>query len=129
MTLLASVYCAEPDSACVRKEFISDNYTVTWGDAGTFESAAELEIGEGYGHGFTLDWLRFQPRKDHIDVLSIKLKEESQPYRSKWPPDRAPVVISRAQMKSIAYAALRIPTSDPGPSPPGYERIFGGSCG
>jgi hypothetical protein len=106
MALTGSACCAEPETDRVRKQFNSDNYTVTWDSPRTFDASAELEISDGYGHGFTLGWLRFRPGKDHVDVLSITLKEDKQPYDTKWPLDRAPIVITRAQMKSDGYAAL-----------------------
>jgi hypothetical protein len=95
---------ADDDRA--REQFKSDNYTVTWGTPRTFDPTAELEIGDGSGHGFTLGWMRFQPGRDRVEVLSIELDEGRQPYESKWPPDRAPVVVKHAQMKPDGYAAL-----------------------
>jgi hypothetical protein len=89
-----------------RKQLQSENYTVTWGAARTFEPEAELEIGDGNGHGGTLGWLRFKPGKDGVDVLSIQFDEGWRPYKSKWPPDRAPVAVRRARLKPDAYAAL-----------------------
>jgi hypothetical protein len=41
-----------------------------------------------------------------VDVLSIQFDEGRHPYDSKWPPDRAPVTIKHARMKSDDYAAL-----------------------
>lgn len=97
---------AEPDDGRVKREFQSDNYTVTWGTAPAYEPGAELEIGDGNGHGGTLGWLRFQPAKEGVDVLSIQFDEGFKPYNSKWPPDRAPVVVKHARLKPDAYTAL-----------------------
>ena len=97
---------AEPDEERVKKQFKSDNYKVTWGPVATYDSNATLEIGDGNGHGFTLGWMRFLPGNDGVDVLSIRLNEDRQPYKSKWPPDRAPVTIKRARMTPNAYREL-----------------------
>src|SRR5262249_31196817 len=97
---------AQPDSDRAREQLKSDNYTVTWGTPRTFGADAELEIGSGSGHGFTLGWTRFRPGEGGVDVLSIQLDEGRQPYSSTWPPDRAPVTVKRARMKPAAYAAL-----------------------
>lgn len=104
--LAALAFGAEPEADRLKRHFKSDNFTVTWGTAPTYEPNAELEIGGGNGHGGTLDWLRFQPRKDGVEVLSIQFDRGWQPYRTKWPPDRAPVAIEHARMKGDAYAAL-----------------------
>jgi hypothetical protein len=106
LVLTCSVIAAEPEGDRVKKLFKSDNYTVTWGTAPNFDANAELEICDGSGHGFTLNWLHFKPGKDGVDVLSIKLDAGRKPYESKWPPDLAPVVIKHGQMKPDAYAAL-----------------------
>jgi hypothetical protein len=102
----ASSFGANPDANLVQEHFKSENYTVTWGTASAFDSGAELEIGDGSGHGFTLGWLRFRSGDGRVDVLSIQLNEGRHPYRSKWPPDLATVVVKHAQMKPDAYAAL-----------------------
>jgi hypothetical protein len=106
MALTSSLFGDEPDADHVKKLLKSENYKVTWGTAPIFEAEAKLEIGFGSGHGFALTWLRFQPGKERVDVLSIKLDEGRTPYESKWPPDRAPVAVKHAQMKPDAYAAL-----------------------
>jgi hypothetical protein len=41
-----------------------------------------------------------------VGVLSIQLVEGRHPYKSKWPPDRAPVTVKHAELKPDAYAAL-----------------------
>jgi hypothetical protein len=102
----APVYGADPDNNRVQQYFKSDNYTVTWGAARTFDSGAELEIGDGSGHGFTLGWVRFRPREGWADILSFELDSDRQAYQSKWPPDRAAVSVSYARMKADAYATL-----------------------
>jgi hypothetical protein len=106
VALVASAFGTRLGAEQVQDRFRSDNYTVTWGTVAAFDADAELEIGRGSGHGFTLGWLRFRPEKGRVDVLSIQLHENSHSYRSKWPPDRAPVVVKRAQMKSDTYVAL-----------------------
>jgi hypothetical protein len=102
----ASALAAETDVERVKEHFKSEFYTVTWGTPRTFDSSAELEIGDGIGHGFTLRWKRFRPGKDFVDVLSIELKGDWQPYKSKWPPDSAPVTVKHAQMKPDVYGAF-----------------------
>ena len=104
--IAASVVGAGPDADRVREQFKSDNYTVKWGTARTFDSNAELEVGDGWGHGFTLGWLRFRPENGRVNVLSLQVHESRQRYSSKWPPDLAPVTVKWAQMKPDAYAAL-----------------------
>jgi hypothetical protein len=80
-----------------------------------------LEIGDGNGHGSTLNWMRFQPGKDGVDVLSIRLEGKWEQYSSKWPPDRAPVTVKRARMKADAYATLLFSAS-PGVTQVGLEQ-------
>lgn len=106
LAVMYSVNGAEPDSARAMKQFQSENYTVSWGHAPVFDSQAVLEIGDGNGHGGTLGWLRFQPGQDGVDVLSVRFDEGRHPYRSKWPPDRAPVTVRRARLKAEDYTAL-----------------------
>jgi len=106
LALSSSAARATPEDEAVKKLFTSDNYTVTWGTAATYTTSAVLETGDGSGHGSTLGWMRFQPGKDGVDVLSIRFDKGWEPYKSKWPPDRAPVVVQRARMKADAYAAL-----------------------
>lgn len=97
---------AEPVDDRVKSLFQSNNYTVTWGKAPAFEPTAELEIGDGNGHGGTLGWVRFRPDKDGVDVICIQFDAGWHPYESKWPPDRTPVAVKRALLKPEAYAAL-----------------------
>jgi hypothetical protein len=106
LVVFCSANRAEPGDDLAKKQLQSDNYTVTWGIATAFEPEAELEIGNGNGHGGTLGWIRFQPGKDGVDVLSIQLDEGWHPYESKWPPDRAPVAVKRARLQPGAYATL-----------------------
>src|ERR1700730_15627511 len=100
LVVTCSANGAEPDNERAKKQLKSDNYTVTWGTAPIFETGAELEIGDGNGHGGTLGWMRFLPGKDGVDVLSIKFDEGWEPYKSKWPPDRAPVTVKLARLKA-----------------------------
>ncbi len=105
--LIAAPAMAADDTAdLVRKRFASKYTAATWGDVSTFDPTSELEIGDGYGHGFTLGWIRFQPDKNGIDVLSIQYEEEFATYASKWPPDNAPVKVTLARMTTEAYVAL-----------------------
>lgn len=106
LALATSIARAEPDDERIRKRFESANYTVTWGDVAAFDAAAELETGDGYGHGGTLAWMRFQPGQDGVRVLSIRLDLGHGPHGSKWPPDAAPVEVTRAVLKPQAYARL-----------------------
>jgi hypothetical protein len=97
---------AEADDARVRKEFESADYTVTWGDAAAFDEQAELEVGDGNGHGFTLGWMRFHPDKEGVDVLTVGMALGRKLQYSKWPEDLAPVTVRRARMKKEAYIEL-----------------------
>jgi hypothetical protein len=106
LAVICSANRAEPGDDRAKKQLQSDNYTVTWGTAPAFEPKAVLEIGDGIGHGGTLGWVWFQPGKDGVDVLSIQFAEGWHPYKSKWPPDRAPVAVKRARLKPDAYATL-----------------------
>ena len=106
LPLLASAALAEPTDERVKNRFDSPNYAVTWGKVAAYDASAELEIGDGYGHGGTLGWLRFQPVADGVHVLSITLSEGRDPVWSKWPPDRVAVEVKRARMEREAYAGL-----------------------
>jgi hypothetical protein len=106
VAVATSVFGADSDVKQVREHFKSDNYTVEWGTARTFDPGAELEIGDGSGHGFTLNWLRFRPDDKRVEVLSIRLEEGRHPYKSKWPPDRAPLTVKHARITPDAYTAL-----------------------
>ena len=75
VTVATSVFGADSDVKQVREHFKSDNYSVQWGTARTFDPGAELEIGDGSGHGFTLGWLRFRPEGGWVDVLSFRLDQ------------------------------------------------------
>jgi hypothetical protein len=103
---MCSANGAEPDDERAKEQFRSENYTVVWGTAPVYETDAELEIDDGSGHGGILRWIRFRPVKDGVDVLSIEFDEGWQPYESKWPPDSAPVAVTRARLQPAAYAAL-----------------------
>src|SRR5687767_10673608 len=106
IALASSAFGAESELDHVRNALNGENYTITWGPPRTLDPAAELEIGDGNGHGFTLSWMRFRPEKDDVHVLSIRLDQGRHPYNSKWPPDRAPVTVKHARMKCDAYNAL-----------------------
>ena len=106
LVVLCSTNRAQSDDEQAKKQLTSDNFTVTWGTPPVYEADAELEIGDGNGHGGTLSWIRFQPGKDGVDVISVRFDEGWHPYESKWPPDRAPVAVKRARLKPDLYAAL-----------------------
>jgi hypothetical protein len=105
LVVTCTVKGAEPDNERVKNLLKSEYYTVTWGKVSAFEAEAELESGYGIGHGGNLEWLRFLPGKDGVDVLSIRF-DGKKPYKSKWPPDRAPVTVKSTRMKADAYTAL-----------------------
>jgi hypothetical protein len=90
----------------IKKKFKSKNYTVTWASVPNFPSSAQLEVGYGNGHGGTLRWLKFQPREDGVQVLSIEFDEGWHPYESKWQPDLAPVTVKKGVMPDTTYASL-----------------------
>ncbi|OWK45640.1 hypothetical protein FRUB_01971 [Fimbriiglobus ruber] len=102
---MGSTQATEP-SERVKKQLKSDNYSVAWEAPDAYDPGATLEIGYGSGHGFNLGWVRFLPGKDGVDVLSIQFGEGRHPYESKWPPDRAPVAVKKARLKTDAYAEL-----------------------
>ena len=97
VAVVGSAFGVDSDVKQVREHFKSDSFTVEWGTARIFEPGAELEIGDGSGQGFTLNWLRFRPDDKRVEVLSIRLDGGRHPYKSKWPPDRAPVTVTRAR--------------------------------
>jgi hypothetical protein len=105
LILACSLNSAEPGDR-VKNQLKSDNYKVIWATAPIFDNGAVLEIGSGNGHGSTLRWVRFQPHKDGVDVLSIQFGEGRRPYASKWPPDRAPAAVDRTRLKPDAYVEL-----------------------
>src|SRR5208282_6232162 len=106
LAITATAFGADPDAKQVHEHFKSETYSVEWGNARTFDVGAELEIGDGSGHGFTLNWWRFRPGDGSVHVLAVQLAGGWHPYNSKWPRDRAPVTVKHAQMKPDAYAAL-----------------------
>jgi hypothetical protein len=106
LVILCSASGAGPDDERAKNQFRGENYTVTWGTPAAYGPDAELEIGDGNGHGGTLGWLRFLPGKDGVNVLSIQFDEGWHPFESKWPPDRAPVAVKRALLKPDAYVTL-----------------------
>src|SRR5687767_6425201 len=103
LALVSTIARAEPDDERIRKRFESDNYTVTWGDVAIYDANAELEIGDGNGHGGTLGLLWFQSDSDAVHVLSIGLDEGRELIHSTWPRDRVAVEVKRARMKKENY--------------------------
>jgi hypothetical protein len=69
VSLAVSGFGAEAVADRIQKQFTSDDYTVTWGSAARWESNADLEIGDGAGHGGGLRWMRFRPRQDAVEIL------------------------------------------------------------
>ena len=57
------------------------NNTATRGTAPDYDPEAELEIGDGNGHGGTLGWLWLQPGKDEVTVLSVQFDEGLAPLQ------------------------------------------------
>ena len=96
----------QQDTNSVGKFLKSDEYTVAWKAAAEIDPKAELEIGNGAGHGFNLRWLRFKPRNDRVEILSIALEEERKPYNSKWPPDVMSLKIQKAEMSSADFTTI-----------------------
>ena len=90
----------------IKKLLKGNKYTVTLGTAPDYPDDAQLEIGDGSGHGGVLEWMWFRPRTGAVDVLSVQIEEEMKPYSSKWPPDTAQVVVKHAEMRADAYSAL-----------------------
>ncbi|MBI3097237.1 MAG: hypothetical protein HYY93_03175 [Planctomycetes bacterium] len=125
LALLPSAALATPDDERVKELLQSEDYTVTWGSPPTYDAGAELEIGDGSGHGGTLGWRRFRPGADGVEVLHLQFDEGWKPYKSKWPPDEAPLVIKRARMKTGAYEALLRQLAVVAAA--GLERVFKGS--
>ena len=106
LVALCSVSSAEPVDNPVKKQLQSDSYTVTWEAAPAFDAEAVLEIGDGNGHGGTLGWVRIKPGKRGVEVLSIQFDKGWHPYKTKWPPDHAPVAVKSASMRPDRYALL-----------------------
>ncbi len=108
LLVTGTVLSDEPPPDRIAKHFKSEHFTVAWGTPLKYDLGAELEIGDGGGHGGGLRWLRFRPRSGHVEVLSILLREDREPYLSKWPTDRPQIVIRRAEMSLQTYASLLI---------------------
>jgi hypothetical protein len=104
--IVMSVVMWQPDADIARHFLKSDQYTVKWNEVGEVDSSAELEIGDGSGHGFTLRWLRFTPRKDQVEVLSITLEEDRPRFVSKWPPNIFSLKVQKAEMSLPGYTAM-----------------------
>lgn len=97
---------AEWDADRAKKHFDGRGYSVSWAATPAYPAGAELDVGDGNGHGFTLGWLRFQPGADGVEILSVKYDRGWKPYDSKWQPDDAPVAVTRARMPAARYADL-----------------------
>ena len=97
---------AQTENDRVAKLLQNENYTVTFGTTSSIETSAELEIGHGSGHSGLLRWLRFRPGKENVEILSIEFDFGRLKYTSKWPADRAQVVVTSAQIAKEDYAAL-----------------------
>lgn len=104
--LLLSTLAPAADADAVKKLFKSKEYTVTWGEAPKYRANAVLEVGSGNGHGWNLDWLRFLPDKDGVEVLSIRIRGLG---KSRTVPELNPekrIVVERASMSAAAYQLL-----------------------
>lgn len=94
-----------PDDS-LKKKFESENYTVTWGAAPAIAPDSILVIGRGNGHGGILEWLRFTPSKDSVKVLSVKYDNGRKVFKSKWPPDNAPIGVKITSLNKDIYNHL-----------------------
>lgn len=103
--LASSAFAADPAPDRVRDRFQSESTCVTWGDVPTFDATAELEIGDGGGHGGSLGWLRFRPAKGGVEVLSIQYRSRII-GRGELPADPVPVAVKIARLPNEAYAGL-----------------------
>src|SRR5436853_1464982 len=106
MVFLTAAFGPDVDIDELKKGFKSEYYQVNWNAPATFDADSEVEVAFGIGHGFMLEWMRFRPSNDDVEVLEILLEEDRKPYKSKWPPDLAPVKVTSAWMKRDAYAAM-----------------------
>ena len=66
VSLAVSAFGAEAVPERIQRQFTSDDYTVSWGSAAAGEPNADLEIGNGGGHGGPLRWMRFRPGKTRL---------------------------------------------------------------
>ena len=106
LTFAASLGLAAEPNERVKKLLTSKDYTVAWGEPRRFDADAVLELGGSGGHGGNLNWMRFLPTKDGVEVLDIKLELGRKQYATKWPEDRAPVTVKRAVLPRDKFAAL-----------------------
>lgn len=90
----------------LKHELKSKEYVAVIPAAAKLPVDSTLEIGSGSGHGFTMEWLRFVPTKDMVNVLRVQYDEGFKQYRTKWPPDITPVFIQKASMTTSQYADL-----------------------
>jgi hypothetical protein len=104
--VLLSLTFLQQDTDSVRQFLKNNEYTVEWKTAAELDPNADLEISNGTGHGFNLRWLRFHPRNDRVEILSLALEEDRKPYNSKFPPDVMTLKIQKAEMPSADYAKL-----------------------
>lgn len=96
-----------PAQFLLKSEF--GTYKVALGEPRPIPRTTELEIGDGFGHGYhghDLGWLRFVSENEGAKVLSVSLHVGFAPYKSKWPLDEVPVRVKMASMKSTQYTAL-----------------------
>ena len=106
VSLAVSGFGAEAVADRIQKQFTSDDYTVTWGSAATWEPNADLEIGDGAGHGGGLRWMRFRPRQDAVEILSVELSRGWREHEFRRPLDNDSVSVKRARMGRGAYSAI-----------------------
>jgi hypothetical protein len=97
-----------PPDAWAKRHLISDDYTVQWGKVAKIDPTAELEVADAHDHfPWNLDWYRFRPGKDGVEVLSIRYsggvgKEKG----DKWPKDANAVRVGTARVKTAEYEKL-----------------------
>ena len=97
---------AKPHPDRVKRQLQSDNYSVILGVPSDYGRNAELEVGDGSGHGGTLGWLRFRPSEGGVNVLAFEFDDNLTSYQSKWPPDDPTVTVKCARLEPERYTAL-----------------------
>ena len=105
VALAASAFGASPATSRGQEHFKRDAYTVTWTEAQTTDSPRNWTSGTGQATGSPL----IGCVSDHASACGgrlVKLRVGGSPWQSKWPPDRATVAVTHAQMKPDAYVAL-----------------------
>jgi Leucine-rich repeat (LRR) protein len=60
----------------VRKHFVSDSYTVTWGATRALDAGVTVEIGHGNGHGFSANF-KFDPKPGDVPAGGDQAHDEA----------------------------------------------------